>query len=562
MTVGQLVESLVGKVAALEGQEIDGTAFSKFDIDDIKKRLKALGYEENGYEYMYNGMTGKKMKNMIFIGPTYYQRLKHMVADKIHCTEMKDTQVLTLNGWKFAKELTMTDLIATLKDNKLIYENPIQIMRYPDYEGPMYHIKNQAIDLKVTGNHRMWVSKSFGRKRIWQPYNFEIADTLVGKARKYKKDAIWNVPDYQFVLPSIMKFKQTIPEKHVDMNDWLMFFGIWYAEGCASGKNSGSVSIAVHKPRVKENLYPALVRLGYKYHVYDDILNIFDKQLFTCMKPLSVGALNKTLPDWVWKLSKIQSQKLIHAMLLGDGCFGKTNTVYYTSSDNLADNVQRLCLHAGWAAMITAHIPKGTKTIIKGKDVINNHDVLRISIIKKRINPTVNHGHVKTQKVQKETLEIKKCPVFCLQVPSEVFYVRRNGKAVWTGNSRSRGPQTILTRQPPEGRSRDGGLRFGEMERDCMIAHGLGRFLKERLLETADVYHAYVCDSCGLFAQRMLRKDNKPYPTKKDIYYCPACRNSTDVHKIRIPYAFKLLIQELLAMNIVPRIKVKKNSYE
>ena len=52
-------------------------------------------------------------------------------------------------------------------------------------------------------------------------------------------------------------------------------------------------------------------------------------------------------------------------------------------------------------------------------------------------------------------------PVFCLQVPSEVFYVRRNGKMTWTGNSRSRGPRTILTRQPPEGRSRDGGLRLG-----------------------------------------------------------------------------------------------------
>ena len=60
----------------------------------------------------------------------------------------------------------------------------------------------------------------------------------------------------------------------------------------------------------------------------------------------------------------------------------------------------------------------------------------------------------------------------------------------------------------------------------------------------------------------MLRKDNKPYPTKKDIYYCPSCRNYTDVHKVRIPYAFKLLIQELLAMNICSRLRVKKNSYE
>jgi len=129
-------------------------------------------------------------------------------------------------------------------------------------------------------------------------------------------------------------------------------------------------------------------------------------------------------------------------------------------------------------------------------------------------------------------------------------------------HSRSRGPQTILTRQPPEGRARDGGLRFGEMERDSNLAHGIAKFLKERLLETSDVYHCHVCNQCGLFAQRMLRKDNKPYPTKKDIYFCQACRNYTDISKIRIPYAFKLLIQELMAMNICPRITTKRNAYE
>lgn len=116
--------------------------------------------------------------------------------------------------------------------------------------------------------------------------------------------------------------------------------------------------------------------------------------------------------------------------------------------------------------------------------------------------------------------------------------------------------------EPPEGRSRDGGLRFGEMERDSQISHGAARFLKERLLETSDIYTCHVCDKCGLFAQRMMRKDNKPYPTKKDIYFCQACKNYTDISKIRIPYAFKLFIQELLAMNICPRIRVKKNAYD
>jgi len=139
--------------------------------------------------------------------------------------------------------------------------------------------------------------------------------------------------------------------------------------------------------------------------------------------------------------------------------------------------------------------------------------------------------------------------------------VRRNGVSLWTGNSRARGPKTVLTRQAPEGRARDGGLRFGEMERDSIISHGMARFLKERMLETADAYSTYVCLECGLFAQRMIRKDNKDYATKKDIYHCKACGNKTNIAKIRIPYAFKLLIQEMMSMNIAPRIRIKKNQF-
>ena len=100
------------------------------------------------------------------------------------------------------------------------------------------------------------------------------------------------------------------------------------------------------------------------------------------------------------------------------------------------------------------------------------------------------------------------------------------------------------------------------MERDSILAHGAARFLKERLMETADAYSCYVCVKCGLFSNRMLRNDNKPYATSDDIYYCPACKNQADVAKIRIPYAFKLLLQELMSMNIAPRIRIKKNRFD
>lgn len=95
MTLGQLVECLVGKVSAFRGHETDGTPFNDVDIEGMKDELEKLGYDRNGYEYLYNGMTGKRLKVPIFIGPTYYQRLKHMVSDKIHSRSRGPRTLLT-----------------------------------------------------------------------------------------------------------------------------------------------------------------------------------------------------------------------------------------------------------------------------------------------------------------------------------------------------------------------------------------------------------------------------------------------------------------------------------
>lgn len=99
------------------------------------------------------------------------------------------------------------------------------------------------------------------------------------------------------------------------------------------------------------------------------------------------------------------------------------------------------------------------------------------------------------------------------------------------------------------------------MERDALLAHGLSKFIKEKLLDNSDAYTTFVCDKCGLFARRVDRDENKNYATDDDTYCCPPCNNYTDVSKVKIPYAFKLFLQELTAMCIAPRIRCVKNIY-
>ena len=116
-------------------------------------------------------------------------------------------------------------------------------------------------------------------------------------------------------------------------------------------------------------------------------------------------------------------------------------------------------------------------------------------------------------------------------------------------HSRSTGPMVTLTRQPSEGRTRDGGFRFGEMERDCIISHGTASFLKEILYDKSDKYKMYISDNTGL---------NSAINKERNIYNSFNENNNNNINEVRVPYAYKLFSQEIQSMSMAPRIRTTK----
>ena len=142
-----------------------------------------------------------------------------------------------------------------------------------------------------------------------------------------------------------------------------------------------------------------------------------------------------------------------------------------------------------------------------------------------------------------------------------VHYQRLRHCVVDKVHARSRGPVQLITRQPVEGRSRGGGLRVGEMERDCMLAHGASAVILDRLFKQSDEFEAFVCRQCGLFGEHIA--DDVSVCVQSRLF-CRGCRleGPENLAKVHLPYSMKLLAQEVGGMNIAMRFKIEEKGQE
>ena len=340
----------------------------------------------------------------------------------------EDTEILTENGWM---------LFNQLKDEKVLTLNPTteQMEYYKPtrkikefYKGKMFHQEGLYLDLLVTPNHNLWARKaraaSYGlisAEKLPRHYSIKRGGIWKGKYRKL------------FTLPSIQNklwngsayYAQTVPETRIRLNDWLSFFGIYLAEGhCTNHDKTKKYNVIITQTteRNKEQIREWIRNCGFSFFEVETNgqFVISNKQLWSYLRKFG-HAHDKFIPKEIKMLSGKHLKFLFGSMMLGDGYYGLKGKSYTTTSKRLADDFQEICIKIGFTAQIRR---------VKGSWRPGSEQTWYVICISER-KDTIRMNH----KSDNRSWADYEGYVYCVEVPTHLIYVRRNGKPLWCGNS-------------------------------------------------------------------------------------------------------------------------------
>ena len=403
---------------------------------------KSIVYKEDEKAIVHKVIDDRNEEDQRFVKVSLRKIRPVVVGDKF-CIFKANALFLTNTGWKGFDEIDITkDKLATMDPTtkELSYVHPSAKHEF-DYDskvdGPMYQMKSQQIHFIVTPNHKNYVKpRAKGRAQIPQPFQFMEAKDCFGKRLQYKKDCINSFEEVKNIeLPDSKGNIHVYP-----MNEYLKLLGMFISDGSTTNT---TLCMSMKKQRKRNYIQNLEEALGINFNYNNSRQLTIGKTnalgIFESFEILSVGALNKYLPDFVWGLGVNNCRALLEGLLNGDGSHNlQGSECYYTSSPKLASDVQRLALHCGYSGTIKKIRDAGYSTVIEERSITTNADTLSVRIVKTKNEPTVNHGHVHQQEIQEEKWVEFSGKVVCFEIPNtHLFYYKKDvlEPPCWTGNS-------------------------------------------------------------------------------------------------------------------------------